>query len=217
MLNESHHNDLFKDYYFNNKGILFKSFELNINNINNSYDIYWGDPNIIFDRKTLISTFPLAVTIIPKRLNYPNPRIFLHDKLDKNIINVFEMVITHEIGHIWLHDIVGFNNLSTSYYMDENESEVWADYFSYYFFKRYRNIDCLNKYQKILEEVSELQIKIYYFDPKLSIEVTLTNKMDKLKILEDKIKLQLLEDNSFTNQMIEAINITLKTMGDIFK
>jgi hypothetical protein len=52
----------------------------------------------------------LAATVIPRRHNYPNPRIFLHEKLEKKYKNEFEAVIAHEIGHVWLHDFVGFNN-----------------------------------------------------------------------------------------------------------
>ncbi len=216
-MDNTSYNDLFKDYYFNNKGIVFKSFEININNFHSRYDIYWGDPNIIFDERTLIKTFPLAVTTIPHRYNYPNPRIFLHEKLEKKYNNVFELVITHEIGHLWLHDIVGFNNPSTSNIMKENESEIWADYFSYSFFVKYRNITCFENFIKILEEASNLQIKIYDLDPKQHMEFTFTRKIENLKLKEKKINFEYENGNPTVIQMKNAIEITLNALGDIFK
>ncbi len=216
-MDNTYHNDLFKDYYFNNKGTLFKSFEMNINNFHSSYDIYWGDPNIIFDERTLIETFSLAVTIISNRYNYPNPRIFLHEKLEKKNKNVFEMVIAHEIGHLWLHDIVGFNNPSTSTFMKENESEKWADYFSYSFFVKYRNINCLENFIKILEEAGNLQIKIYNLDPNQHKEFTFTGKIESLKLFEEKINFEFKDGNPTIIQMKNAIEITLNALGDIFK
>ena len=216
-MDNTYHNDLFKDYYFNNKGTLFKSFEININNFHSSYDIYWCDPSIIFDERTLIETFPLAVTTISHRYNYPNPRIFLHEKLERKYNNVFEMVIAHEIGHLWLHDIVGFNNPSTSNFMKENESEKWADYFSYSFFVKYRNINCLENFIKILEEASNLQIKIYNLDPNQHKEFTFTRKIENIKLFEEKINFEFKDGNTTIIQMKNAIEITLNTLRDIFK
>ena len=166
--------ELFRDYYLNNKGILFKSFQINIRNFRYRYDIYWGDPSVIFDAKALAEDFPLAVTTISHRYHDPNPRIFLHEKLDQKHNNVFELVIAHEIGHLWLHDIVGFNNPSTNSFMNESESEIWADYFSYSYFVKYRHTTCLDGFTKILKDASSLQLKIYDLDPKLYVETTFT-------------------------------------------
>ena len=216
-MDNTSHKDLLKDYYFNNKGTLFKSFEININNVHYSYDIYWGDPNIIFDKIALRETFPLAVNYIPQRKNYPNSRIFLHEKLEKKYNNVFEMVIAHEIGHLWLHDVVGVNHLMTSNFMKENETEIWADYFSYSFFVKYRNINCFENFIKILEEASNLQIKIYNLDPNQHVEFTFTRKAKKLKSFEEKLNFEFKDGNSIIIQMKNAIETTLNALGDIFK
>jgi len=154
------YNEIFKEYYFNNKGIIYKSFAIKINDYQYNYDIYWGDPNIIFDKETQIENLPLAVTIIPHRKYYPNARIYLHKEIEEKN-KAFEVVVAHEIGHLWLHDIVGFNNPYTNNIMNEYESEKWADYFSYCFFKKYRNVDNIESFIIKLEEVNKIQIKIY--------------------------------------------------------
>ncbi len=215
MKNTSY-NDLFKEYYSTNKGIIFKSFEININSSHYSYDIYWGDPNIIFDEKILEKTFPLAVTTIPHRYNYPRPRIYLHEKLEKKYTNVFELVISHEIGHLWLHDIVGFNNPSTCNFMDEKESEIWADHFSFSFFVKYRNT-LIGDFIRILEEAGNLQIKIYGLDPEQYTESIFTKKIKNFKVDEAKIDFQFRNGNPVIIQMEKAIEITLKALGDIFQ
>jgi hypothetical protein len=214
-MNNATYKDLFKDYYFKNKGTLFKSFEISINNFHYSYDIYWGDPNIIFDEITLKNTFPLAVTIIPHRYNYPNSRIFLHEKLETKYKNVFEMVIAHEIGHLWLHDIVGFNNPHTSSYMSENDSEIWADYFSYCFFVKYKFINCLEDFNKILEEAHDLQTKLYDIYPQQKKEL-FYNRIEKIQLLDKKIN-SIENNNTEINRMVNTIKITLNALGDIFK
>ena len=210
------HKKLFKDYYFSNKGTLYKAFEININTFHYSYDIYWGDPNIIFDEKALRENFPLAITIIPHRYSYPNPRIFLHEKLEIKRKNAFEAVVAHEIGHLWLHDVVGFNNPSTNNFMRERDSEIWADYFAFYFFVKYRNINCLNDYGKLLEEVGHLQMNIYNLNPEEHTESTFTNKVSNLSLLNDRMDHGTKDLNSFLTQMRSAIEITLNALGDIF-
>jgi hypothetical protein len=216
MDNDSY-KDSFRDYYLNNKGILFKSFEINISDFHYRYDIYWGDPNVIFDARALAEDFPLAVTTIPHRYNHPNPRIFLHEKLEKKHNSVFELVIAHEIGHLWLHDIVGFNNLSTSSFMNERESEIWADYFSYSYFAKHRHISSLDGFAKILKEASDFQLQIYDLDPKLHMEITFIRKMEKLKAKIEEIELKYKKGNPTIIHLKNAIEITLNALGDIFK
>lgn len=216
MTGNTSRDKLFKEYYFNNEGTLFKSFEISINTFNYSYSIYWGDPDIIFDGKTLRETYPLAVTIIPQRNNYPNPRIYLHEKLETKYNNAFEVVVAHEIGHLWLHDIVGINNPSTSNYMSEKESEIWADYFAFSYFVKYRNINCLEDFSKVLEEASRLQVEIYNLDPGQHMESTFINRMNDLKLLEENISIRIENEKSFMAQMKNAIEITLSALGDIF-
>jgi len=187
----SSHKDIFKDYYLNNKGVLFRTFEININNFRRRYDIYWGDPNVILDAKALEEDFPLAVTTIPHRYHYPNPRIFLHERLDNRHSAVFELVIAHEIGHLWLHDVIGFNNPSTDYVMKENESEMWADYFSYSYLVKHRRISNFEGFAKILNEVSSLQREIYGLGPKRHMEILSDRKVDDLERRMEEIEMNM--------------------------
>ena len=216
-MDNTSHRELFKNYYLSNKGILFKSFEINISNFHYRYDIYWGDPNVIFDARARTKTFPLAITTIPHRYGYPNPRIYLHERLDRNYGNVFELVIAHEIGHLWLHDIVGFNNPSTGNFMNEEQSEIWADYFSYSFFVKHRNITSLDSFGRILEDASNLQLEIYDLDPKQHMELTYTRKMENLRLREEKNNLEYENGNPVIIQIRNAVEITLNALGDIFK
>jgi hypothetical protein len=210
------HKDLFKDYYLNNKGKLFKSFEISINKFHYSYDIYWGDPDIIFNKEVSIESFPLAVAIMPHRYNYPNSRIFLHDKLEKKYNNVFETVIAHEIGHLWLHDIIGFNNPSTDTFMNESESEIWADYFAYSFCKKYRNINCIESFGKILWEIGNFQMELYNLDFNRYMDIVYTKKLEILEVAEGDINYGLKNGNKIIIHMINAIEMTLNNLGDIF-
>lgn len=207
--------ELFKDYYFNNKGILYKSFEININDFHGSYDIYWGDPNIIFDDKSSKESFPLAVTTISNIVNYPKPRIFIHNKLEKEYKNVFEMIIAHEIGHLWLHDIVGLTQQKKCY-MNEKVAEIWADYFSYKYFIKYRNIYKLNQFVEIFKEVSSFQLELYNLAPNIYMEYTFNQKVKKLKLLDENNISKLENDDQVIIQMENAIEITLNALGDIF-
>ncbi len=216
MVDSSSHEGQFRDYYFHNKGTLFRSFEITINDFHYSYDIYWGDPNVIFAPRALAQEFPLAVTTIPRRYHYPNPRIFLHDKLERKYDRVFELVIAHEIGHLWLHDIVGFNNPATSDRMSEEDSEVWADYFSYSFFVSYRGVYSLDDFAPVLEGASNLQLQIYDLDPQVHRELTFTKKMEKLTLQAKSIEVECNRGNQVAIHMKNAAAVTLKALGDIF-
>jgi len=208
-------NDLFRDYYFNNKGTLYKSFDININNFHHSYDIYWGNPDIIFNNDGYTIYHPLAVTQIPQRKNYPNPRIFLHEKFDKKNTSVFEMVVAHEIGHLWLHDIVGLSNPNCDYCISEDKAETWADYFAYCFFVKYRNIDCLVNFNEIQLKAVELQIEIYNADPEQQYKLANAN-IENLKILKQHINSAISNGDQVISQILEAIEITLTSLGNIF-
>jgi hypothetical protein len=87
-MNQSHA-DIFRDYYYSNKGTQFRAFEININSFQEKYDIYWGDPEVIFDEKARKNSCPLAVRIMPTRLNAPNPRIFIHEELTQEAWSCF--------------------------------------------------------------------------------------------------------------------------------
>ena len=210
------HEDVFRDYYFQNKGTLFRSFEIAINDFHYSYDIYWGDPSVIFAPRALAQEFPLAVTTIPHRYHYPKPRIFLHDKLERKYDRVFELVVAHEIGHLWLHDIVGFNNPATRNPISEEDSEVWADYFAYSFFINYGRVSSLDAFAGVLEEASNLQLQVYDLDPKVHRELTFTRKMVNLTLKAESIDLECNRGSQAAIHMKNAVEITLKALGDIF-
>jgi len=149
----------FKDYYLGNMGKLFKSFETNINNHHFYYDIYWGDPDIIFDNRVLYDIYPLAVTMIPQSTKYPNSRIFIHEKLDLKFKHEFKIVLAHEIGHLWLHDVVGINHRMTTARMEEHEAEIWADYFAFRTMQKYSEISSLDSFNIHYEKISNLQVQ----------------------------------------------------------
>lgn len=207
---------LFTDYYLNNKGTFFKSFKIIIGSYQYNYDIYWGDPNIIFEKRDLRRTCPLAISIIPHRYGYPNSRIFLYEKLEAKYKNVFEVVVAHEVGHLWLHDIVGFNNPSTTNNMNEEDSEMWSDYFAYSFFQKYRNTNNLENFSKIIEEASRFQMRIYNLLPEKFVEPTFTRKILKLKQLEGIMKVNKKVGTALFTHMENAMEITLNSLGDIF-
>jgi len=208
---------IFKDYYFSNKGILYKTFETNINKCHYIYDIYWGEPEIIFEGGNGKNNYSLAVSIIPQRKNYPNSRIYLHKKLGLNNKNIFEVVVAHEIGHLFLHDVIGINHQMTNSYMKESETEIWADYFAYSFFKKFREINAIEEFYSIMKETSDFQMQLYNLDVTEYKESTYYNKIKNVKLLDDKINMEMTNPYSVLNQIINAIEITLDEIGDLFK
>jgi hypothetical protein len=216
-LDNTSHEDLFREYYHGNSGRLYKSFQLEIGNHKYKYDIYWGDPKVIFDSRSIADKYPLAVTAIPHRYPSPNPRVFLHEELEEKYGNAFEFVVTHEIGHLWLHDIIGFNNPSTENLMNESDSEIWADYFAYSFFLKYRQTAGLDAFEKVLKEASDIQLKMYKLDPERHIEFTFIRKLDNLKRHKEGIELQCEKGNQIYIHMKNATEITLNALGDIFE
>ena len=216
-MTETERQRTFKDYYKNNQGIFYKKFSTDINNIHYDYDIYWGEPEIIFDQYTLLHTFPLAVSIIPQFKNWPNSRIYLHEKLTQENKNIFEMIIAHEIGHFFLHDVVGVTRPSALNFMDENTAEIWADYFSYSFFLKYRNLQKIEGFYSIMEEACNLQYRIYNLNPEEHKELAYTQKVHKLQTLKDTIIKGMENNLSLYLQMEKAIEIMLMALGDIFE
>jgi predicted SprT family Zn-dependent metalloprotease len=180
-------NKLFNDYYKNNNGKLFKIFKININNNPLIFDIYWGDPDIIFDKLTLVP-YPLAFIKFPKWKNDPNTRIYLHEKVDINYATAFEFILAHEIGHFCLFDIFGINHPKGNVFLDEYTTEVWADFFAYKYFMKYRNINNFEQFEKILIEVDNLQNFIYNITPDVCKEYSFTNKIKDLQLLKEKIQ-----------------------------
>jgi len=210
------HKALFRDYYTKNMGEFYKSFQISINDYRYNYDIYWGEPDAIFDARDIKEKLPLAVTIISRRKSDPNNRIYLHKEIDAKS-RIFEMIVVHEIGHLWLHDIVGFNNPTTNSVMDEVESESWADYFSYCFLVRHRKGMDLKGFLNILLEATEVQRKLYRNDERVEIEDKFSQRISAFEIFENRINDQLKNQIDFIIQMKRAIDITLDALGDIFR
>jgi len=196
--------DRFREYYYGNKGTKYKSFEFRINNSHQEYDIYWGDPNVIFDEKTRMNGSPLAVRIMPTRLNAPNPRIFIHEKLTQEHNDIFELVVAHEIGHLWLDDVVGLSRPTAEFYINNQQAEIWADYFAYSFFKKYRSMESLEEFGYVLKEAGNLQSQLYNSDPD-RIEQATNERIADLHELEKGIEKDL-KDN---NQIIIMIRISI--------
>ena len=213
-MNQSHA-DIFRDYYYTNKGRLYKSFDININSFQQEYDIYWGDPEIIFDDKTRKNSSPLAVKIMPTRVNAPNPRIFIHEGLTQEHGNVFELVVTHEIGHLWLDDVVGLTRPSAKFYVDPIRAEAWADYFAYTYFRKYRDLNDLDVFCSIMRETGRVQSLLYHREPAVTLK-GMDEKISELKNLNQSIKDGLAVKNPVFSQIAEAIEITLDSVGDIF-
>ncbi len=212
-MNQSHAK-IFRDYYYTNKGRLYKSFEININSFQHSYDIYWGDPEIIFDDKTRKISSPLAVRIMPTRMNAPNPRVFIHEELTQEHGNVFELVVAHEVGHLWLDDIVGLTRPTAEFYVDEHRAEVWADYFAYSYFCKYRDLNNLDDFLNIMKEAGRVQSQLYHREPGEILRV-MDEKITDLKNLNQSILDDLAAQNPVISQIREAIEITLDAVGDI--
>lgn len=203
----------FKNYYFSNMGKLYKAFEINVNNHNFHYDIYWGDPDIIFDVRDSADMHPLAVTIIPQRKNYPNSRIFIHEKLGLEFKNEFEIVLAHEIGHLWLHDVVGVNHQMTNTYMKESETEVWADYFAFRVMDKYRE---MNSFYYNFEKISALQIQFYDIADSIKIKNEYVKKAEDLKKLAEDMITGLKSKNQLMIHMNIAIEMTLAELDVLF-
>lgn len=210
------HEAAFRDYYLSNKGRLFRSFEIRIGDHRYHYDIYWGDPNIVFSPQVRKDTFPLAVTTIPRRMGYPDPRIFLHDMLNEKHGAVFETVVAHEIGHLWLHDVVGINHPRTASRMEETEAEHWADHFSYCFFRKYRDLTAPEGFAGLLIDAAELQARFYGIDQKEAESLGLKERPKDFVKFEKLLAVQLDSQDPMCVQMRSAAETTLCALGDVF-
>jgi len=205
------------EYQRSNSGKLMLAFNIVLGSQIYQYDIFWGDPSIIFDQETRFNSSPLAVTLIPHRHGLPATRVFLHEGLNPNNVNVFEMVVAHEIGHLWLHDIVGFNNPSTRQSMSERDTESWCDYFAYCFFQKYRGISNAESFSEIIRSTGELQMELYSIDktPE-NIEHFSTRANDFLQF-SFKVGVLQIDGDRFVAQMLSTIETTLVALSDIFR
>ena len=204
------------DYQRNNSGRFYHSFQIVIGQHHYEYDIYWGDPTVIFDQMTLVNTSPLAVTLMPHRVGLPDTRIYLHEDLSPMDVPVFEMVVSHEIGHLWHHDIVGINNPSTPQTMNERDTERWCDYFAYCFFRKFRHIENVDEFSLIMKQASLVQIELYSIEKTpWNIERFSARANDFLEFCF-LINILQADGDSVVLQLLSAIEVTLVALGDIF-
>ena len=208
-------NKLFNDYYKNNNGILYKTFEINIKNTQKTIDIYWGDPNIIFDNHTYLSCSPLAFIKFPRYKNDPDTRIYLHEKVDKKYTIAFEFILAHEIGHFCLFDIFGINHPSGHISLNKYYTEVWADFFAYKYFKKYRNINNLEQFEKVLMEVDNLQNIIYSTTPDVHNEHSFAYKIKDLHVLQESIQIDCNNNAQNTLLMLNTFDEILIQINEL--
>jgi len=198
---------LFKEYYLNNKGKLFKHFEIIINKSEKPFDIYWGDPDIIFE-KSLDVPYPLAFIKFPQWAHEPNTRIYLHEKIDLKYSTALEYILAHEIGHFCLFDIFGINHPKGNDFLNVMETEIWADYFAYLYFIKFGNINNLEQLENILLEVDNLQNILYRIPSYDFIKYSYINKMKYLVEFKNKIEIAL-------NNNVENTHLMIKTFDEI--
>jgi hypothetical protein len=192
-----------------NNSIFYKQIKLFLEPRSFIFDIYWADPRSIF-KEEIIDRLPLASTVFPNGNNIPNPRIYLHTNLTIEYKSVFEAVIAHEIGHLWLYDIIHVHNQLTP-----DEREVWADYFAFYFFAKYRNITDLEQFSQILNEVLLFQGKIYNIPPS-SFDSVFGRKAEDINALVENIQLEYSKGDLYNYQIAITIEPILNSLGDIF-
>ena len=195
---------------------IYKTVTLEINDWKRSYTVYWGEPEDIFNEKDIERIHPLAITIIPKRLNLPDTHISLHNRLKDFPGLGFEFVIAHELGHIWLHDVLGFNFNINSPSIGEFDSEVYADFFAYSFFKNYRGIKTVTDLKPIFDEIFNIQTQTY---TNLSLKPLEDYYIDRLNYLSDhdsKFTLALKNKDTKTLQIEQGLELTINSLGQLF-
>ena len=199
------YNKSFEEYYKNSKGTFYKQYEIIVNNTKKFFDIYWGDPNIIFG-KSIDVPYPLAFIKFPQWASEPDTRIYLHDKIEIKYNTAFEYILSHEIGHFCLFDIFGINHPKGNIFLNVNDTEVWADYFAYLYFKKYRNINNIEQLNNILLEVDNLQNLLYNIPSADLNKYSHTNKMKYLNEFSNKIETDINNKN---------IHLMLNTFDEI--
>jgi len=212
MSNKLKYKNPFDEYYRNNKGIFYKSFETNINNIHNIYDIYWGNPEFIFYNQD-IKDQPLALTQFSRWMHDPNTRIYLHEKIEKKYNNAFDFILTHEIGHIWLRDVLGINHPRGHVFIDNTES--WADYFAYIFFQRYRNITNLEQFKNILLDCDNLCKNIYSISHDTPEKFSFVDRIQGLVNLTERIQNEITTNTQQIQHILYSLDLFFPFIIDI--
>jgi len=208
------HGKSFNEYYMNNKGIFYKHYDININNTKKSFDIYWGDPDIIFG-KSLNVPYPLAFIKFPKWAHEPDTRIYLHEKIELKYSIAFEYILSHEIGHFCLFDIFGINHPMGDIYLNEIETEIWADYFSYLYFRKYRGIIDIEQLEKIFIEIDNLQNLIYNIPSIDFNKYSFINKMEYLRDFPKNIESAIKNNDQNTHLMLNIFDKLLIQINEL--
>jgi len=206
-----HGKEIFNEYWSNNEGTFYKKIDFYMGKRHFVYDIYWADPKVIFYDFDLMKQLPLAKTVIPVNTNHPYPRIFLHNNLTRRYKNIFEYVIMHEIGHLWLFEGLGIRKEFAG-----NELEAFADLFSCLFFMKYRNIEDIDQFNVILNNTTDLQAKFYKI-PLHLIKVIHNKKMEEIEMFVAKSEASRLSDNPHIFKIANSIEPALDALGDILK
>jgi hypothetical protein len=204
----------FEDYYKNNKGIFYKTFEITINNISTVFDAYWGNPNIIFDNR-LLQYHPLATKIFPKWQTDPEIRIYIHEGVEKNYTNAFEFILAHEIGHIWQYSILGINNPRGHVYLRDQERETWADYFAYKYFVKYRNINTFEQFISVLNDCDTLLKIIYNITPDISSNNSFVYRLQFLETLDKKFQIGYSKEDNDIVKVFYSLELMLSLLKEL--
>ena len=198
-----------REYHELDKGVSYKAFGLSVGNRYFNYDIYWGDPEVLFD-KEIIRMLPLATVAFPARRSNSCPRIYLHEKLTLEHKDAFEYVVMHEIGHLWLYEIIGVHHQ-----LQRNDTEVWADYFAFNFFKKHRGVGSFDRFKDILNETLVLHGVIYGY-PKEVFGSVFDRKAEDIRTLMESIETEQANGGVLGAQIERTIEPVLAALGDIF-
>jgi len=208
------HATSFKDCYRNNKGTLYRHYEITVNNSIKPFDVYLGDPDIIF-RKSIDNPYPLAFIKFPKWANEPDTRIYLHEKIELKYSRAFEYILAHEIGHFCLFDIFGINHPKGNIFLNVFETEVWADYFAYLYFNKYKNIHTIEELESIFLEIDNLQYYLYDILTNDICQYSYTNKLKHLKEFSAKIEIAISNNDKNTGLMLKIFDEILVQVNEL--
>jgi len=207
------HTSLFKDYYKGNKGTFYRHYEITVNNKSRPFDVYFGDPDIIFG-KSIDSPYPLAFIKFPKWASEPDTRIYLHEKMKSIYPTAFEYILAHEIGHFCLFDIFGINHPKGFASLNEFRTEVWADYFAYLYFSKYRNIRIIGELENVLSEIDNLQCYLYNIPSSDFCKYSYINKMKYLEEFYAGLKIDN-NDHENTHLMLNVFDEVLLQVNEL--
>ena len=204
----------FNNYHKNNEGMLYRHYDIAINNTSRPFDVYWGNPDIIFG-KSLEVPYPLAFIQFPKWASEPDTRIYLHEKIELKYSTAFEYILAHEIGHFCLFNIFGINHQKGNVFINVLETEVWADYFAYLYFNKYRKIHTIEQLECVLSEIDNLQKILYNIPTADFYKYSYRNKIKYLKEFSTKIHIAINKNDKNTHLMLNAFDEILMQINEL--